>query len=81
MFLGAASLWKFTPVPQDSAAPRPLKQINQYLLRQKIGRGGTVRVYLGVDERTGQSYALKRIKLSELVGRPSASRSSSGKSG
>jgi serine/threonine-protein kinase 11 len=66
--LVSKTLWKFTPISHDlPSKPRPLKQINHYLLRQKIGSGGSSQVYLGVDQRSGEFYAIKRIKLVELI--------------
>jgi serine/threonine protein kinase len=62
------TVWKFTPVTQDVLhGPRPLRQVNQYLLRQKIGRGASSHVYLAVDQLTSETYAVKRIKLVDLI--------------
>jgi serine/threonine protein kinase len=60
------ALFKSERRPQPPPSPRPLKQINDYLLRAKIGAGSSSMVFLGTDVRTGEDYAIKRIRLQEL---------------
>ena len=45
---------------------KPLKQINQYLILQKLGEGSYAKVYIGLDTNTKKYYALKRFKLHDL---------------
>lgn len=45
---------------------KPLKQINQYLLVQKLGYGSYAKVYLAINVETKMLYALKRFKLCDL---------------
>ena len=45
---------------------KPLKQINQYLILQKIGEGSFAKVYIAIDTNTQKYYALKRFKLHDL---------------
>lgn len=45
---------------------KPVKQINQYLIIQKIGEGSNGRVYLAEDINTKKQYAIKRFNLKEL---------------
>jgi serine/threonine-protein kinase 11 len=71
MLVGSPPLWKFTSVTHPVSA-HPLRQINNYLLKLKIGSGTSGQVYLGIDQKSVRSYAIKRIKLSDLI------RSSSG---
>jgi serine/threonine-protein kinase 11 len=71
MLVGVTSLCKFTPLAQDVPhSPRRLKQVNQYLLQQKIGSGGSSHVFLAIDQRTEQRYAVKRVRLTELSRSP-----------
>jgi serine/threonine-protein kinase 11 len=44
-----------------------LKKVNSYRLTAKIGSGSSADVYLGIDDRSGQNYAIKRIRLRELA--------------
>jgi serine/threonine-protein kinase 11 len=44
-----------------------LKKVNSYRLCAKIGSGSSAVVYLGIDDRSGQKYAIKRIRLRELA--------------
>jgi serine/threonine protein kinase len=60
------TLFKSDRRPQPPPAQRPLKQINEYVLRAKIGAGSSSMVFLGTDVRTGEDYAIKRIRLQEL---------------
>jgi serine/threonine-protein kinase 11 len=56
-------------IPQEASpgsTPR-LKKINHYVLRAKLGSGSSSSVYLGIDSRTNESYAIKRIRLRELA--------------
>jgi serine/threonine protein kinase len=43
-----------------------VKKVHRYTLRAKIGSGASSKVYLAFDDRTGQSFAVKRIRLQEL---------------
>jgi serine/threonine protein kinase len=43
-----------------------VRKVNDYLFRAKLGSGASSRVYLAVDTRDGQQYAVKRMKLHEL---------------
>lgn len=45
---------------------KPLKQINQYLLVQKLGYGSYAKVYLAINVETKMLFALKRFKLCDL---------------
>lgn len=45
---------------------KPLKQINQYLILQKLGEGSYAKVYVAIDTNTKKYYALKRFKLHDL---------------
>jgi serine/threonine-protein kinase 11 len=58
------------PPESPCNSTRRLKRINSYTIRAKIGFGSTSTVYLGIDERSGQKCALKRIKLRDLVRSP-----------
>jgi serine/threonine protein kinase len=68
LMLGSNSLWKYTSISRDEPRkPRPIKQINHYVVRHKIGSGGSSTVYCAVDQRNGQAYAVKRIKITDLI--------------
>jgi serine/threonine protein kinase len=60
-----------SPNPSDFSLARHcsglLKRINHYTLRATIGSGSSAKVYLGIDERTSERFAVKRIRLSELA--------------
>lgn len=43
-----------------------VRQINNYLLKAKIGTGSSSKVYMGIDEETGEKHAIKRIKMLDL---------------
>jgi serine/threonine protein kinase len=43
------------------------KQINDYILESPIGRGSSSVVYLAVHAVTGERYAIKRLRLSDLA--------------
>ncbi|KAH0785133.1 CAMK family protein kinase [Histomonas meleagridis] len=45
---------------------RPLKQVNQYLILQKIGEGSFSKVYLAKDTQEGKFYAIKSFNLNKL---------------
>lgn len=55
----------FTPSFCDDGY-RVVKQINQYRLVSRLGAGASSKVFLGVDQNTGEKYAIKRIRLKEL---------------
>ena len=42
------------------------RRVNQYLLKEEIGRGSFGRVFLGMDVNTGQEYALKEFSKTKL---------------
>jgi serine/threonine-protein kinase 11 len=54
------------PTPSISHQLR-VRKINQYLLCAKIGSGASSTVFLAVDERTKEQYAIKRIKLDDFI--------------
>jgi serine/threonine-protein kinase 11 len=60
----------FLPPDSSCKSTHRLKKVNNYTVRAKIGSGSSSTVYLGVDERSGQKCALKRIKLRELARSP-----------
>lgn len=74
--IGSARRISLTPIIShqevDLKGKQCVKQVNNYVLASKIGSGASSKVYLGIDEVTGDKYAVKRIKLKEL------SRTSSG---
>jgi serine/threonine-protein kinase 11 len=41
--------------------------VNNYLLRARLGSGSSSIVYLAIDDRTGVEYAVKRIRLRDLM--------------
>jgi serine/threonine-protein kinase 11 len=43
-----------------------VRKVNDYIFRAKLGSGASSRVYLAVDARSGEQYAVKRMKLHEL---------------
>jgi serine/threonine-protein kinase 11 len=61
--------WRCTPifipdhVVTDEPKERCAKQINQYLLVDKIGCGGISKVYLAIDEDSKRPFAAKAISL------------------
>jgi serine/threonine-protein kinase 11 len=62
------------PAPPSDGSPadsgftlRHLRKINNYAVRAKLGVGSSCVVYLGVDVRTNERYAIKRIRMRELA--------------
>jgi serine/threonine-protein kinase 11 len=43
------------------------KKVNNYLFQRKIGKGSSAKVFLAVDVRNGQRYAIKEISLKDLT--------------
>jgi serine/threonine-protein kinase 11 len=56
-----------TPISHETSHPRRIRKLNNYLLREKIGSGNSCTVYRAVEQCTNQTFAVKRIKLYELV--------------
>jgi serine/threonine protein kinase len=52
----------FNPAPAGR-----VKKVNHYALRAKLGSGSSSNVYLGIDDRTSEAVAVKRIRLRELA--------------
>ena len=60
------ALFKIHPIFVESMKPKRYLQFNQYLLKDKIGKGSSAKVYICEDTDTGKLYAAKRIKIDKI---------------
>ena len=57
---------QFDSEESSDPALKPIKQVNQYLLVHKLGQGAFAKVYLTVNQETGEKFAAKKFCLGEL---------------
>lgn len=68
MIGGSRRVAEYTVINTDESdcEVKIAKQINNYLILKKIGKGSSSTVFVAIDTETGIKYALKRINLREL---------------